>query len=427
MGKVFLLLSIILCCSSCAFWPISWEFNDEKRFLGPLVSYQRESNSHHLTFRPLLASYDSHEEGVYNFLYPLGHVRKEHSYFLPIYRSKKLGEEQDTAFALFFWGKSKTRGNYGGFFPFYGKLFDRYGKDEINFLLWPLYSHTRSEGALKTDLFWPIFSLYGGKESGFKAFPIYGERALAGVKESRFFLWPLFISEDKDLDTDEPSQSFYVFPLYLQTKSKTMASYYAMWPLFSYIKDSNKERWGFLANLYSYTEGEQERGYSLFPLVSDEQKGRDDRFNLLWPLYHQAEWYAGTERFMERRVLVINRYLEEKDKTFLNAWPFFEYESQKGDYNFLFPSLLPFRVEGMSRIIKPLFTLYEHRQEQGITMVSILYGLYTQEHDGGNWRTRFAFLFELKKDKGKIGCEILSGLFGWNKDYIKIFFVTIER
>jgi hypothetical protein len=147
----------------------------------------------------------------------------------------------------------------------------------------------------------------------------------------------------------------------------------------------------------------------------------------LGPLYHESEWYVRNERFFHRRVAVVNRYFEEKDKSFLNVWPVFEYTSEKEDYSFLFPSFLPFRIDNFNRIIKPLYTLYEKRKEGGKDMVSLLYGLYTREEIGENWKTRLAFLFEMKKDKGKIGFEILSGLFGLDNEKVKIFFIPIKR
>lgn len=427
MCRILLYLLVLFSCTSCAIWPLSWEFNDEKRFLGPLVSYRSNNDGDHFTFRPLLASYDSGDGGVYNFVYPLGHSRKEHSYFLPIYRSKQFDEDYDTSFTFLFWGKSKKQGKYGGVFPFYGKLYDRFGKDEMQFFMWPLYSHTRSDDTTKTNIAWPIFTLYGGSESGFKAFPIYGKRSLSGVRESTFYLWPVFISEQKDLDTDEPTESFYAFPFYLRTTTNTTASHNIMWPFFSYRKGEDRSGWGFFADLISVEEGEQKRSYSFFPFYSFEMKGQDRRFNVLGPLYHESEWYVRDERFFHRRIAVVNRYFEERDKTFLNIWPFFEYSTDKEDYSFLFPSFLPFRVEDFDRIIKPLYTLYEQRKEGTKTMVSLLYGLYTKEENGNNWKARFAFLFEAKKNEGKIGFEILSGLFGLDKDHVKIFFITFQR
>jgi hypothetical protein len=427
MCRVLFILLVLFSCTSCAIWPISWEFNDEKRFLGPLISYQKKNDADHLTFRPLLATYDSNDGGVYNYLYPLGHVSKEHSYFIPLYRSKQFDDDSDTSLTLFFWGKSKKQGSYGGVFPVYGKLYDRFAKDEMGFVMWPFYSYTRSDDATKTNIVWPIFTIYGGAESGFKAFPFHGKRTLPGVKESQFYLWPIFFSDHKNLDTDEPIDSFYAFPFYLQTTSKTMTSYNIMWPFFSYVKGKDYSGWGFFANLISVTEGEQKHGYSFFPFYSYEKIERDTRFNILGPLYFESEWYVRDERFLHRRVAVVNRYFEEKDKTFLNVWPLFEYSSDKEDYSFLFPSFLPFRVENFNRIIKPLYTLYERRKEGGKNMVSLLYGLYTREELGENWKIRFAFLFEMKNDKGKIGFEILSGIFGLDKEHVKIFFIPIER
>ena len=99
----------------------------------------------------------------------------------------------------------------------------------------------KTDDATKTNIVWPIFSIYDGAETGFKVFPFYGERKLAGVKESRFFLWPVFISEQRNLDTDEPVDIFYAFPFYLQATSKSMVSYDVMWPLFSYLKNNDKK------------------------------------------------------------------------------------------------------------------------------------------------------------------------------------------
>ena len=425
MCRLLVLFVLFPCCVH-AVWPLSWEFNDEKRFLGPLVSYEKKDDITRFTFRPLLSSYDSDHGGVYSFLYPLGKSTPEESYFIPIYRSKRSGEESDTSILLFFWGNSR-QGGYGGVFPFYGRLYERFAKDEMGFFMWPLYSYSKAEGATRTNFMWPIFSLYSGEEKGFRVWPLVGTREREGVKTSTFFLWPVFNVEKKNLDTDEPVDTFYAFPFYLQSTSRTKAFYSVMWPLFSYTRDEDKTKWGLFASLWSRTEGEENRGYSLLPLISHDKKARDTTLNLLWPVYQESEWYVKDERFFQRRVAAINRYIEEPDKVFFNIWPFFEYESRKEDHVFLLPSLLPFRIEEFDRIIKPLFTLYEQRQTGKKRMVSLLYGLYTREEEGEKWRTRFAFLLDLKRDTGGVGFEIFSGLFGIDKDHLKLFFMPIKR
>lgn len=427
MYRTFLAILLLLSCTSCAMWPLSWEFNGEKRFLGPLISFHRTDDSSHLTLRPLLATYDSTEGGVYNFLYPLGHVRKEHSYFLPFYRSRKFRDNTDTAFTLFFWGESQRHGSYGGVFPLYGRLYDRFAKDEIAFFMWPLFSYTRSEDATKTSVMWPFLGWYGGMESGFRLFPIYGRRALPGTRESFFFLWPIFLGERKDLDTEEPVDNFFIFPFYLHSKSRTKASYTIMWPLFNYSRTEDGGGWGVFADLISVKEGKERVERNFFPFYAYELKGRDRRLKLLGPLYLESEWYVGNEKFVHRRVAIVNRYFQEKDRSFLNIWPFFEYSEEKGDYSLLAPSFLPFRVEGFDRIVKPLYTLYEFRKDKKKEGLSLLYGLFTREQRGEVRSTRFAFLLEMKEERGKRSFEIFSGLFGWSRDYIKILFIPFKR
>ncbi|MCX5798095.1 MAG: hypothetical protein NTU90_00770, partial [Proteobacteria bacterium] len=280
MRKLFFLI-LFFPCTLYAFWPLSWEFNNEKRYLGPLVSYQTEKNT-----------------------------SKEKSYFVPIYLSKEFEGEEDTAFTLFFYGKSK-RGNYFGFFPIYGKAYNRFGKDDLGFFMWPLYSYSSAEVATKTNIIWPFFGYYSGTEEGFKMWPLYGIRKKKGVKTTSFFLWPFFIKEEKDLDTDEPVDAFHAFPFYMKKTSKTKASYSVMWPIFSYARDDEKRKWDILWPIFSWKEGEETKGYSFFPLISYDKKGKDYTFNLLWPLYKESEWYVRDDRYFQRRILLINRYIED--------------------------------------------------------------------------------------------------------------------
>lgn len=409
-----------------AVWPLSWELGGEKRFLGPLVSYDEENQEKHLVIRPFLFSYDSEEGGVYNYLFPFGKVTPEKSYFVPVYLSRRSGTEDDMSFLFFFAGKS-SQGRYGGFFPFYGTLYDRFAKDEMSFFLWPLYSYTRDEGAVKRNILWPFFSFYSGTDKGFKAWPLYGNHEQPGVRKQQFFFWPVFFTEEKNLDTDEPVHSFFAIPFYLHSASGTSEYESVLWPFFTHVKDSDKEKWEIPWPFYSKTVGEDINGYSFFPIISKMTKGNDRNFSFLWPICTESEWYVKDERFLQRSVLAINRYVEDDKGSFLNVWPFFEYQRKNEDSDFLFPSLLPVRERGINRIIKPLVTLYERKSREDKSTTNILYGLYTHEKTGEAWKSRFAFLLELKKDQNGAGFEILSGFFGIDRKRIKIFFIPLQR
>jgi hypothetical protein len=422
-----LFLSFLLFPSALwAVWPLSWELDGEKRFLGPLISYDAENQEKHLVVRPFLFSYDSEEGGTYNYLFPFGKVTPEKSYFIPIYLSKRSETESDTSFLFFFGGKSR-KGSYGGFFPFYGKLYNRFAKDEMGFVLWPVYSYSHDEGATKTNVLWPFFSFYGGTDEGFKAWPIYGNHERQGVRKQQFLLWPVFFTDEKNLDTDEPVHSFFAIPFYLHSTSRTREYEAVLWPFFSHAKDSEREKWDMPWPFYSRTTGEETKGYSFFPIISKTTKGKDRSFSFLWPVYTESEWYVKDERFLQRSVIAINRYIEDDRGAFFNVWPFFEYQGNNEESAFLFPSILPFRERGINRIIKPLITFYEQKNKEDKSMTNVLYGLYTHEKAGQTWKARFAFLLTLKKDQDGSGFELFSGLFGIDRKKITIFFIPIKR
>lgn len=426
MIRIFLLLILIFPCTLHAFWPITWELDGERNFLGPLFSYKKDDKTTRLAIRPLLFSYDSGEGGVYRYLYPLGKSTEDTSFFVPFYLSKKDENKGDTAFFPFFYGESK-KGPYFGVFPIYGRLYDRFKKDEMGFFMWPLYSYSEEQGARKTNILWPFFGYYSGKEEGIKLWPLFGFRNKEGERKSSFFLWPIFYQEERDMNTDNPRTSFFAVPFYLHAKSKTMDYKIVMWPVYTRQQTEFKTQLDLFWPIYTKIEGQDRDGISFFPFYTYDRNEKDVKYSVLWPVYRDSEWYLGNERYIYRWLLVLNRYIEDEKGTFMNLWPLFEYRSKKQDYDFYFPSIIPLRYDGVDVIIKPLITLYEQKKRGNKSTTNILYGLYTKEEDGDNWRRRFAFLFELKKEPGGMGFEILSGLFGIDSKKMKFFFIPIKR
>jgi hypothetical protein len=70
------------------------------------------------------------------------------------------------------------------------------------------------------------------------------------------------------------------------------------------------------------------------------------------------------------------------------------------------PAILPFRAEGVQRIINPLFAVYEHKVRGSRDMKSILYGLfYKREKRGMRLLVEVSFLLSIKRDsegKGRL-------------------------
>jgi hypothetical protein len=171
------------------FAPLFIYSEDEERegkavdVLGPFFTYRRDTRESHLAFRPFF--YRQEEEEKYSrteYLYPLGKYERTGqeatSYLMPFFSTSKdltQGEKKERGFLLAFWGETDKGEPYGGFFPFYGHLKNRYKKDEINFFLWPLYSDSREGESRAYSILWPIFTAYeGGGREGVRVWPLAG-------------------------------------------------------------------------------------------------------------------------------------------------------------------------------------------------------------------------------------------------------------
>ncbi|HOJ44290.1 MAG TPA: hypothetical protein PK800_09195, partial [Syntrophorhabdaceae bacterium] len=226
---------------------------------------------------------------------------------------------------------------------------------------------------------------------------------------------------------DEPLRSFYAIPFYMNAESKKSEFKSVLWPLYMKNKTEYKTQTDILWPIFKKIEGEDKEGSSFFPLYSYERNEQDVKYSILWPIYRDSEWFLGKDRYVNKSYFILNRFVEDDKGTFLNVWPFFEYRGSQQDYDFYFPSILPFRHEGIDVILKPLITLYQRKKTGNKTISNLLYGLYTKEETQDTWKTRFAFLLEIKKDSDGTGFELLSGLFGIDKKKIKILFIPIER
>ncbi len=407
--------------ASHALWPLVWELGTEKNYLGPLITSETVGEASRLTVRPILFSYDPAGE-TYDFIYPLGRSTKEKSYFIPLYMRFESEEKSETAFFPCFFGRNKDK-EYGGCFPFYGKLYGRLGRDEMGFFLWPLYSYTVDKGATKTNLLWPFFATYSGKEEGFKAWPLYGTHNREGESKSTFFLWPIFLSKQTDLDTDDPKDTFYAVPFYMRSTSPTVTSYTVMWPFFSYFRTPHMTKISAPWPLYTKTEGGDEQGVSSFPFYHHHETEDSSTTYVAWPLYKESL----RPNMSEKRYYLLSRHIEDDRGTFLNIWPFFEYRQSEEQAAFFFPSIIPYRSAAFDRIARPLITLYEYRRKGDLQLTNLLYGLYTKEKKGESWKRRLAFLFELTKEPEGYGFELLSGLFGVNPHKVTLLFIPIKR
>lgn len=244
---------------------------------GPFFIYRRDQVGSQVGFRPFF--YWQKEEDKYKqleYLYPLGKYKSTpqevQSYLMPFYLTRQdltRGEKKERNFFLAFWGETDKGEPYGGFFPLGGSLKNRFGKDEMNFVLWPIYSDSR-EGENKTYTFlWPIFThTSGGGREGFKIWPFLGYENKAKDYEKSFFLWPFFHFEKRYLYTDDPTEISMFFPFYVAQTSSRRATRTILWPFFNYTYDEDEHYrqidfpWPFL----QWAKGEDKSIFRIFPL-----------------------------------------------------------------------------------------------------------------------------------------------------------------
>ena len=123
-------------------------------------------------------------------------------------------------------GRRMKGESYGGFFPLYGNLKKRFGKDEMNFFLWPIYSDSRD--GRKQDLHLPLAHFSPTAKGGKRGVSRSGRwGAMTGkrmITRRRFFLWPIFHFEKRYLYTDDPTEINMVFPFYVSMDSSQAGS-----------------------------------------------------------------------------------------------------------------------------------------------------------------------------------------------------------
>src|SRR5207247_5292459 len=122
-----------------------------------------------------------------------------------------------TIFPLYFQQRSSNPAlNYTAVIPFYGHLKNRLLRDEIRFILLPLYAQTRKRDVVTENYVFPIFHLrHGEKLEGWQFWPLAGyehkdvtvktnafdETEVVGGYDKLFVLWPFFFNNKLGLGT----------------------------------------------------------------------------------------------------------------------------------------------------------------------------------------------------------------------------------
>jgi len=370
----------------------------EFQALGPFIFQESFAGRDAWGIRPFFSRLEEKKAGnsQWEVLYPLGKFQsgtKNHRYFSPLYRSdsyKENGEER-YAFFPFFWGKTPGGKTYGGVFPFYGHLINRFGKKDIRFLLWPLYARSEKDGMVKTNYLWPFFASYSGeKGEGSRFWPFWGHQVKKGVYQKDFVLFPFFVHIKKNLDTENPEETRFFFPFYGHRERRPyLHETHVLWPIFSDLRNDryHYHRWDAWP-FFTRAKGDTVDWLRLFPFYeyrirNKDEKGRwDEKRVWFWPVFKEKHYWAGKTEIRDTRFLVLSRVLKERDtgKSWWikeqNMWPIFHDAQGTHERSWVFPDPLPFTFEGYIRNWRPLWTLAGGSTQGGLQRTRLLWGLY---------------------------------------------------
>lgn len=371
---------------------------------GPFVRYEKTNKRSRFGLRPIYyRESDGHGAVESDFLYPLMSSRSSEKggefqvlHLLSIDHSIDEGSSF-TLFPLIFSRNPPQGEGYFAIFPIGGKILDRFGRDRIEFALFPLYSKTERKGTETTNFLWPIFSLTRGEnEHGWAFWPLYGTAEKEGTYRRNFLLWPFFFLADEGIDTPYPLHTRAFFPFFHFADSSVRIDHTYLWPFFRHIDDAHNdlEEWDFPWPIFRVIDGKDRQMRRFLPFYSDD---RDSKFHsrwLMWPIYKEEESFTPSFTSQRERVLYfLYSHTQEQFagdtrpyRSRMDLWPLFTYEIKDGVSRFsTFAFLEPFFPgnEQIERNWSPLWHIYQRRWDQdGNEASTLLWNLYWKEKRG---------------------------------------------
>jgi hypothetical protein len=314
-------------------WPFFY-YNDDKAedsltisVITPII-YYRKTGSEIVEFgiRPLFYYHRNFEKDttVVDFAYPIGKYKQrgndKNFRIFPIVRDANhtlANNKNRIAHDYFplFWGRSEDNEPYGGLFPFYGTIKDRFGKDDLLFVMWPLYYRTVEEGFTSNNYLWPVFKTTQGDGGwGARVFPIWGHEEKTGIESSTYFLLPLVSFRERYLDTKNPLKDIMILPLYSAQWTPHSRTTTLLWPLFTYSYDTNYNYkkyalpWPFISiarsDTFSFTE------FAPFFKYQSRIEGETTEMSryFMYPIFKDQHLTSPKMTMDSYRFMLINKY-----------------------------------------------------------------------------------------------------------------------
>lgn len=390
--------------------------------LGPLF-YQEEADTQKTwAIPPLISEASDPATGLKEFdlLYPIltyDRYGDQHRWqFIQIFSfaggpsSRESSRERLTLFPLYFQQRSSDPNeNYTALVPFYGRLKHRLFRDEIFFVMFPIYGQTKNKGVVTDNYLYPLFHLrHGLGLEGWQFWPLLGHEhkdvttATNGFNEvqtvaghdSLFVLWPIFFNDHSGIGTTNLDWQQGALPLYSFQRSTLRDSTTVIWPFFSHIVDREKKyhEWDTPWPFIEFARGEGKTTSRVWPFFSQAHTPTLEDDFYLWPVYKYSRAKLPPLDRSRARVMffLYSDTIDKNTQTQASArrtylFPFF---LKRREFNGnsrlqIFAPLEPF-VQGSHKIERdysPLWSVWrqEANPKTGATSQSLLWNLYRRD------------------------------------------------
>ena len=390
----------------------------------PLLSYTRDPGT---------------ESKEFDFLYPVvtydrygGQYRWQFFQLLSFSGGPTQDEtnrDRSTLFPFYFQQRSSdSNENYTAVFPFYGHLKHRLFRDEIFFVMFPLYGETRKKDVVTDNYLWPIVSLRHGDG----LWPLMGNEhkdittetngfndvTTIGGHDSFFALWPLYFNNHSGIGTTNEQREHTSIPAFSMLRSPNRDSTTVIWPFFNYVDDREKKyhEWDAPWPLIVFARGEGKTTTRVWPLFSQAHNTNQESAFYLWPIYKYNRLNSAPLDSRHTRIcfflysdLTLKNTETEAVRRKVDFLPFYSYRRDfNGNSRLQVLALIePFlsTSKSIARDYSPLWSVWraEKNPRAGATSQSLLWNLYRHESTPDSKKCSLLFgLFQYQSGpKGK--------------------------
>jgi hypothetical protein len=410
--------------------------------VGPFYYAEDVEESHTWAVPPLMAhtsdrGTDSEE---FTFVYPLmSYIRYGEQYRWHLFQllswaggpsQTETERKRFTFFPFYFQQRSSDpTQNYTAIGPFYGHLQNRLFRDEIEYVMFPLYSRTRKRDVVTRNYVYPIFHLREGDALKVGKSGRYWVMSLGSDHAHKWFRryrggrrsQPLvcFVADHfsayNNIGTENLSWQHGVLPLYSLERSEARDSTTILWPFFSKIDDRGRgyREWQVPWPFLDFARGEAKTINRVWPVWGRAEGTNLTTGFLLWPLYRYNHLESPPLDRVRKRVLLF-LYSDTRERNTelgterrrVDFLPFFSHRRDaNGNTRLQILAVLePFfpANESIERQYSHLWSLWrsEKNRETGASSQSFLWNLYRHQTTADSKRVSLLFgLYQYRRDK----------------------------